>query len=245
MQGPAVDGLAEHDIAGADWKPCPDEVPDKIADCVVVRIFPPELKNLVDAAEDSLGAFGGGAGIGIGFPQAFHEVSHAGCAAHGIALSIVIRDLTPGKLHDFAHHVASVVSGLDRLVAEAVERPVSGLEAYVAGRLNASAGPQLLDQLPLYVAIGACELFGAVATLGRPPDLKRLTDEQWHAAGGAGFEIFAGGEGLDGGDLPDGTSEWCEAGPRLRACDILGEAARTDRDGLPAQHRHHARTKRT
>jgi TniQ len=116
------------------------------------------------------------------------------CAAHGIALSIVIRDLTPGKLHDFAHHVAGVVSGLDRLVAEAVERPVSGLEAYVTGRLDAHAGPQLLDRLPLYVAIGACELFGAVATLGRTPDLKRLTDEQWHAAGGAGFEIFSSGE---------------------------------------------------
>jgi hypothetical protein len=116
------------------------------------------------------------------------------CAVHGIALSIAVRDRTPSKLHDFAHHVAGVVPDLDRLVAVAVERPVSGLEAYVTGRLNADAGPQLLDQLPLYVAIGACELFGAVATLGRTPDLKRLTDEQWHAAGGAGFEIFASGE---------------------------------------------------
>jgi hypothetical protein len=79
-------------------------------------------------------------------------------------------------------------------VAESVERPVSGLEAYVAGRLNADSGPQLLDRLPLHVAIGACELFGAVATLGRTPHLKRLTDEQWHTAGSAGFEIFAGGE---------------------------------------------------
>ena len=30
--------------------------------------------------------------------------------------------------------------------------------------------------------------------LGRTPDLKRLADEEWHAAGAAGFEIFAGGE---------------------------------------------------
>ena len=116
------------------------------------------------------------------------------CAVHGIALSIVVRDLTPGRLHDFAHHIAGVVPNLDHLVAESAERPVSGLEAYVAGRLNADAGPQLLDRLPLHVAIGACELFGAVATLGRTPHLKRLTDEQWHAAGGAGFDIFAGGE---------------------------------------------------
>jgi hypothetical protein len=60
-------------------------------------------------------------------------------------------------------------------------------------RLNADDGPQLLDLLPPHVAIGACELFGAVATLGRTPDLKRLTDDEWHA-GVAGFEIFAGGE---------------------------------------------------
>jgi hypothetical protein len=123
------------------------------------------------------------------------------CAVHGIALSIVVRDLTPSKLHDFTHHVAGVVPGLDRLVAEAVERPVSGLEAYVVSRLNADAGSQLLDRLPLYVAIGACELFGAVATLGRTPDLKRLTDEEWYAAGAAGFEIFAGGEARVAGFL--------------------------------------------
>jgi len=124
--------------------------------------------------------------IGFEFGRAIWQIAVVKtCAAHGIALTIVIRDLTPGKLHDFAHHVAGVIPGLNRLVTEAVERPVSGLEAYVTGRLNAHAGPELLDQLPLYVAIDACELFGAVATLGRTPHLKRLT-EQWHAAGAAG-----------------------------------------------------------
>jgi len=116
------------------------------------------------------------------------------CAVHGVALSIVVRDPTPSKVHDFAYHVAGVLPGLDRLVDESVERPATRLETYVTGRLNADAGPQLLDRLPLHVAIGACELFGAVATLGRTPDLKRLTDNEWHAAGAAGFEIFAGGE---------------------------------------------------
>ena len=116
------------------------------------------------------------------------------CAVHDIALSIVVRDLTPSKLHDFAHHVTGVIPSLDRLAAEALERPATMLETYVTSRLNAAVGPQLLDRLPLHVAIGACELFGAVAALGRTPDLKRLTDEQWHDAGAAGFEIFAGGE---------------------------------------------------
>lgn len=116
------------------------------------------------------------------------------CAVHGIALSIVVRDLTPGKLHDFAHHVAGIIPSLDRLAAEALERPTTRLETYVTSRPNAAVGPQLLDRLPLHVAIGACDLFGAVATLGRTPDLKRLTDEQWYAGGGGGFEIFAGEE---------------------------------------------------
>jgi hypothetical protein len=42
-------------------------------------------------------------------------------------------------------------------------------------------GETLTPSLPLHVAVGACELFGAVATLGRTPDLKRLTDEQWRS----------------------------------------------------------------
>jgi hypothetical protein len=81
MQGPALDGFAEHDVAGADRKSRPDEVAHKVADPIVARIFPPELEHLVDAAEDGLSAFGGGSGIRIGFPQAFQEVDHAGFTA--------------------------------------------------------------------------------------------------------------------------------------------------------------------
>ena len=35
---------------------------------------------------------------------------------------------------------------------------------------------------------------GAVALYGRTPRITRLTDDQWRAAGGAGFEIVSGGE---------------------------------------------------
>src|ERR1700722_2871031 len=51
-----------------------DEVADEVANAIVARILPPELEHLVDAAEDGLGSFGSGAGIGIAFPQPFQEV---------------------------------------------------------------------------------------------------------------------------------------------------------------------------
>jgi TniQ len=117
------------------------------------------------------------------------------CPVHQTPLVVVAEDLTPGTLHDWAYHVSKAVPDLPRLVAEATARPLTGLEAYVVARLDALGGQhRLLDRLLLHVAIGACELFGAAATLGRTPDLKRLTDEQWRAAGAAGFEILAAGE---------------------------------------------------
>jgi len=43
------------------------------------------------------------------------------------------------------------------------------------------------------------------------------------------------GAGLDGGDLPNGASEWCESGPQLRGCDVLGQALWTNSDRVATQ----------
>lgn len=117
------------------------------------------------------------------------------CPIHTTPLVVLDKDLTRSMLHDWSHHVSKVLPNLSRLASEAGTRQLTGLEAYVTMRLT--HGPVrggLLDALPLYVAIAACDLFGAVATLGRMPNLKRLTDEEWRIAGGAGFDILGDGQ---------------------------------------------------
>lgn len=49
----------------------------------------------------------------------------------------------------------------------------------------------LNDTLLLQVAITACELFGAVASFSRMPNLKTLADQDWRQAGADGFDIVA------------------------------------------------------
>ncbi|OKO80965.1 TniQ family protein [Bradyrhizobium sp. AS23.2] len=116
------------------------------------------------------------------------------CPVHNTPFVVLEKDLTPQLLHDWSHHVAKALPKLDQLVANAEARPLSGLETYVTDRVgHGPVGGRLLDTFPLHVAIAACELFGAVAAFGRRPNLKQLTDEEWRQAGGAGFDIFAGG----------------------------------------------------
>lgn len=117
------------------------------------------------------------------------------CAIHLMPLVVVDKDMTPGTLHDWAHHVGKILPYLPRLVAGAGTRPLTGFETYVLDRINGGpAGPCLIDTLPLHVAIAACELFGAVAAFGRMPNLKTLTDEEWRQAGATGFAIIADGK---------------------------------------------------
>jgi hypothetical protein len=116
------------------------------------------------------------------------------CPIHTTPLVVLDKDLTPNLLHDWSRHVGKVLPQLARLVSNAETRPLTGLESYVTMRVaHGPVGGRLLDTFALHVAIAASELFGAVATLGRRVNLKRLTDEEWRVAGGAGSDIFAGG----------------------------------------------------
>ncbi len=78
---------------------------------------------------------------------------------------------------------------------EAGTRPLTGLEVYIVDRVaDVAARSILLDSMPLHVAIAGCELFGAAASLGRMPNLKALTDDEWRCAGAAGFDILNSGK---------------------------------------------------
>jgi hypothetical protein len=93
-------------------------------------------------------------------------------------LVVVDKDMTPKTMRDWSHHVGKILPNLTRLAAETGTRPLTGFETYVLHRVNGGcARGGLIDTLPLHVAIAACELFGAVASFGRIPNLKMLTDE--------------------------------------------------------------------
>jgi TniQ len=116
------------------------------------------------------------------------------CAVHDSALVIVSDDMTPGTLHDFAHHVRPALADLDLLAGQAERRQPTGLETYVLDRLEGCRHSPLLDSLELFVAIQISEVLGAVDLFGRTTNLKKMTDEEWRLAGGRGFEIADGGE---------------------------------------------------
>jgi hypothetical protein len=115
------------------------------------------------------------------------------CPVHGMSFVQIADDPSPSFFHDFAFHAAAAIGRLEELVDAAARREPSGLERYVLARLEGALAAPFLDAMPLYAAIKTCELVGAVAAFGRTPNLKRLTDDQWWQAGGAGFAVAAGG----------------------------------------------------
>jgi hypothetical protein len=97
-------------------------------------------------------------------------------------------------VHDFSALVGPRVAYLDDMSTSAKRRPASALENYLLARLDGSRSSPWLDGLEFYPAAKLCEITGAVALFGRTPNLHKLSDADWHAAGGAGFEIASGGE---------------------------------------------------
>lgn len=116
------------------------------------------------------------------------------CPKHSIALTEVARADT-GTMYDFATLVSPKLNDLPKLVLEAERRPASGLESYIADRLEGTSGrSEFLDNLDLFAAVKTCEVFGAAALFGRKHNLKTLSPEQWRICGGKGFDIARTGE---------------------------------------------------
>jgi hypothetical protein len=100
------------------------------------------------------------------------------CPTRDLALVTIAEDMTPGQMHDFTHHAAPALAGLDHLIGQAERRRPTGLEIYVLTRLGGERRSPYLDSLDLFVAIKTCELLGAVDLFGRTANLNRLTDEE-------------------------------------------------------------------
>ncbi len=118
------------------------------------------------------------------------------CPEHRIGLVTISKDDHPHRVHDSAALVQPALPALAHLEAHAPRRDVSALEDHVITRCTAGAPDDVsfLNVLPLYAAVKACEVIGAIATHGTRVKAEHLSSDQWHGAGAAGFEIASEGE---------------------------------------------------
>lgn len=120
------------------------------------------------------------------------------CPEHGLSLLEVAHDRYPTQVHDFCLLVRNNLRDIPRLMAMAVQRPLSGLEKYLFKRLEGEAylDTPWLNGLPFYAAARLCEVVGAVDLNGPEVRIHDLAEDQWWAAGEAGFDSIS--EGPDG-----------------------------------------------
>lgn len=122
------------------------------------------------------------------------------CTIHCIPIIPVVDPPHAQYCHDFARLVGPKVHDIAARAAGVPRRDPSQLESYLFNRLNGAAGPAFLDSLGFSAAARTCELIGAVALHGRGVKARKLTDDDWYAAGAAGYAIAAVGE--------DGLRSW-------------------------------------
>jgi len=115
------------------------------------------------------------------------------CTVHRMPLTMAARPSVSVFLHDFAHHAAAFLPELGKLAAAAPRRDPGALETYVLARLAGAGAAPLLDPMPLASAVRLCETAGAVSLFGPKVDLKKLSGDDRHAAGGAGFTAISAG----------------------------------------------------
>lgn len=72
--------------------------------------------------------------------------------------------------------------------------PASPLQRYIEDRLDGKDGPAWLDGQQIDLGARASEMIGACLLHGAHVDLPALSEDQWDAAGAAGFEHAARGE---------------------------------------------------
>ena len=115
------------------------------------------------------------------------------CPIHRVPLYRAAHQSYAERYQDMAL-VAPDDPGLETLVADATAREVSPLQAYVASRLEGELGPAWLDDQQVDLGTRATEMLGACLLFGAHVDLPTLSEDQWDAAGAAGFELTARGE---------------------------------------------------
>ncbi|WP_374312872.1 TniQ family protein [Dongia sp.] len=117
------------------------------------------------------------------------------CAKHNRVLCKIPRD-PKHDVHDFSVRVETFLKEqIFKIKTKA--RQTSDLEEYVSARLSGrKPKSEWLDTFPLYAAVRACEVIGAVSRHGPNVMLDDLTDDEWCQAGQAGYAFAK--DGIDG-----------------------------------------------
>lgn len=115
------------------------------------------------------------------------------CPVHWTPLYRTVHQSYAERFQDMAL-VAPDDGALVPLVEGADTRSVSPLQRYVEDRLDGERGPAWLDGQQIDLGTRASEMIGACLLYGAHVDLPTLSEDQWDAAGAAGFEHAARGE---------------------------------------------------
>ena len=113
------------------------------------------------------------------------------CPRHDRRLEPLATD-SQREVHDFAWHLQRCEHDPNRTIAPEGQTP-GGLIAYVMDRLAGRAAPHWLHQMPLHAAIKSAEIVGAAINHGIHASWNSLSDDEWHAAGIAGYDVLSGG----------------------------------------------------
>jgi hypothetical protein len=118
------------------------------------------------------------------------------CAKHGLPLLEAADNDEWMLLHDFSKALRPHLDNLPQRLHATQAKAPSRLETYLRARLAGAAqsATAWLNALPFYAACRLCEIVGAVDLYGPRVKLSTLTEDQWRAAGGAGFGIAESGE---------------------------------------------------
>jgi hypothetical protein len=133
------------------------------------------------------------------------------CPHHGVPL-VRRKNTSHGERFQYMDMVAPEDDTLERMLEGVVQRAPSPLQTYVQNRLNGQIGPDWLDGQDIDTAARACEMIGVVMVNGPKPNLQRLTEGDWDAAGAAGYRAAADGEAGIRAALADMKREFASSG---------------------------------
>lgn len=115
------------------------------------------------------------------------------CPIHSVPL-VRCKRLTGGMPFQDVAANAPEMERLLQFASSAQKRELSGLQCYVAARLEGKSGSKWLDNQMIDLASRATEMLGACIEFGPFVNLPSLTQSQWDLAGQIGFSYTSRGD---------------------------------------------------